>query len=85
MRVYDYNKENFKVCPVCGKTIDYHIDGFIRYKKENLWVCRDHTIKETELALGRTLTKKERETGLNTIRARTLLIYPTSDYKEVLC
>jgi hypothetical protein len=61
MKVYDHNKENHKVCPVCGKIIDYHIHGFIRYVKENLWLCRDHTIKETEQALGRLLTKKERE------------------------
>jgi hypothetical protein len=60
MKVYDHNKENYKVCPVCGKIIDYHIHGFIRYIKENIWICRDHTTRETEQALGRLLTKKER-------------------------
>ena len=57
---YDFEKENYKVCPVCGKTIDYHVDGFIHYEKENIWICRDHTTKETERALGRSLTKDEK-------------------------
>jgi uncharacterized C2H2 Zn-finger protein len=61
MKVYDHDKENYKACPVCGKIIDYHIHGFIRYTKENVWLCRDHTTNETEQALGRMLTKKERE------------------------
>ena len=57
---YDYNKENYKVCPVCGTTIDYHIHGFIHYWKENVWICRDHTTEETEEALGRKLTENEK-------------------------
>ncbi len=57
---YDYEKENNKKCPVCGKTINYHIDGFIRYKAENVWVHRDHTVEETEKALKRPLTDMEK-------------------------
>ena len=55
---YDYEKENYKNCPVCNKVIDYHICGFISYP-ENKWVCRDHTSKETSVSLGRELTEKE--------------------------
>lgn len=58
---YDYEKENYKICPVCKKVIDYHIHGFIHYEKENVWVCRDHTIAETTTALGKFLTKNEKK------------------------
>jgi hypothetical protein len=64
---YDYNKENFKKCLVCRKIIDYRVIGFIRYRKENVWICRDHTINETVVALGRMLTKKERNWIVHTI------------------
>ena|SRR5207302_10476787 len=57
---YDYNKENNKKCPVCGITIDYHVDGFIRYKAENIWIHREHTVEETEEALKRPLTAMEK-------------------------
>jgi len=43
---YDYEKENLKICPVCNKTIDYHIDGFYHDEVLNIWICRDHTLKE---------------------------------------
>lgn len=45
---YDYEKENYKTCPVCGKTIDYHVDGFYHDKVLNVWICRDHKLKEIE-------------------------------------
>src|SRR6266571_1093187 len=45
---YDYEKENYKKCPVCEKVIDYQVDGFIRYKDENVWIHREHTVEETE-------------------------------------
>ena len=57
---YDLEKENNKKCPVCMKTIDYHVDGFIHYEAENVWVHRDHTVEETEKALKRPLTEMER-------------------------
>lgn len=57
---YDYEKENNKKCPVCGKLIDYHVDGFIRYKDENVWIHRDHSVEETEKALKRPLTDREK-------------------------
>lgn len=57
---YDYEKENNKKCPVCGKIINYHIDGLIHYKAENVWVHRDHTAEEAEKALKRPLTEMER-------------------------
>jgi hypothetical protein len=56
---YDYEKENNKVCPVCKKTIDYHVDGFNRIKPENLWYCREHTAKEIQKTLKRHLTLSE--------------------------
>jgi len=43
---YDYEKENFKLCPVCGKTIDYHVDGFYHDQVLNIWICRDHKLEE---------------------------------------
>lgn len=46
MMNYNYEKENFKICPVCGKTIDYHIDGFYHDQVLNVWICRDHTLLE---------------------------------------
>ena len=39
---YDYEKENFKTCPVCQTTIDYHIHGFYHDEDTNEWICRDH-------------------------------------------
>lgn len=45
---YDYEKENHKTCPVCGKTIDYHVDGFYHDKVLNVWICRDHKLSEIE-------------------------------------
>ena len=30
---YDYEKENYKTCPVCKKVIDYHIHGFYPRQK----------------------------------------------------
>lgn len=57
---YDYNKENNKKCPVCGITIDYHVDGFIHYEEENIWIHREHTVEETEKALNRLLTAMEK-------------------------
>ena len=56
---YDYEKENFKVCPVCGVAIDYHVDGFNHIEPENLWYHRDHTSKGVQATLKRKLTKKE--------------------------
>ena len=43
---YDYNKENFKNCPVCPKVINYHIDGFYNDEILNKWICREHKLKE---------------------------------------
>jgi hypothetical protein len=43
---YSYSKENFKICPVCNKTIDYRIHGFYHDKVLNIWICRDHTLEE---------------------------------------
>lgn len=43
---YDYEKENNKVCPVCGHVIDYHVDGFMHDKVLNVWICRDHKGEE---------------------------------------
>jgi len=57
---YDLEKENYKKCPVCGKIIDYHINGFIHYEKENVWIHADHSASETEKALKRPLTGLER-------------------------
>ena len=57
---YDYEEENNKKCPVCGEIIDYHVDGFIHYEKENVWIHREHTAEETEKALNRPLTDHER-------------------------
>lgn len=58
----DYEKENNKKCPVCMKPVNYHFDGFISYFENGvcLWIHRDHTVKETEKALKRPLTKKEK-------------------------
>ncbi len=56
---YDYNKENLKVCPVCGKTIDYHVDGFNHIEPEDLWYHRDHSSNEVQATLKRKLSKKE--------------------------
>lgn len=41
---YDYNKENLKVCPICGHVIDYHIDGFYHDTILNVWICRRHEL-----------------------------------------
>ena len=57
---YDFEKENNKKCPVCEKIIDYHVDGFIHYEAENVWVHREHTVEETEKALTRPLTEMEK-------------------------
>jgi hypothetical protein len=57
---YDLEKENYKKCPVCGEIIDYHVDGFIHYKDENVWIHREHTVEETEKALNRPLTDMEK-------------------------
>src|SRR5689334_12492001 len=57
---HDWEKENYTPCPVCGKTIDYHTDGFISYADETIWVHGDHTAQETEKALNRPLTELER-------------------------
>lgn len=57
---YDLEKENNKKCPVCGKIIDYHIDGFIHYENENVWIHAGHTVEETEKALNRKLTEHEK-------------------------
>jgi hypothetical protein len=56
---YDYEKENYKICPVCGKTIDYHICGFNHINRENCWYCRDHKSEAVQKTLKRKLTKKE--------------------------
>src|SRR6516162_9976233 len=45
---YDYEKENNKTCPVCSRTIDYHVEGFISYEDGRVWIHRDHTVEETE-------------------------------------
>lgn len=57
---YDYEKENYKECPVCHVTIDYHVTGYIHYEAENIWVHRDHNIEETEKGLGRKLSEMEK-------------------------
>lgn len=57
---YDFNKENNKKCPVCGEIIDYHVDGFIHYEEENIWIHREHSVEETEEALNRPLTAMEK-------------------------
>ena len=57
---YDFNAENNKVCPVCKETIDYHVDGFVHYQGENIWIHGGHTADEAEEALGRRLTVYER-------------------------
>lgn len=46
MKNYDYEKENFKNCPVCSKTIDYHFDGFYHDQVLNVWICRDHKLED---------------------------------------
>src|SRR5690349_21631285 len=56
---YDLEKENNKKCPVCGEIVDYHVDGFIHYEAENVWVPREHTVEETEKALKRPLPDME--------------------------
>lgn len=45
-RNYDFEKENYKPCPVCGKVIDYHFDGFYYDSVLNVWICRDHPLAE---------------------------------------
>ena len=44
MTEYDYNSENYKTCPICDKTINYHVDGFYHEEHLNVWICRHHTI-----------------------------------------
>ena len=45
---YDYEKENFKKCPVCGNEIDYHTKGFYHDQVLNVWICRKHKLEEIE-------------------------------------
>jgi hypothetical protein len=49
---YDYEKENFKTCPVCLKVIDYHVDGFFHDKVLNIWICRDHSLADILKVIG---------------------------------
>ena len=48
-RRYDYEAENFKTCPVCQTTIDYHIHGFHHDQEKNEWICRDHVAEIREI------------------------------------
>ena len=45
---YDYEKENYKTCPVCEIEIDYHVAGFYHDTILNVWICRDHKLQEIE-------------------------------------
>jgi hypothetical protein len=49
---YDFEKENFKTCPVCLKVIDYHVDGFFHDKVLNIWICRDHSLADILKVIG---------------------------------
>ena len=39
---HNYNKENYKKCPICRKTIDYHTCGFYHDEIQNIWICACH-------------------------------------------
>ena len=48
---YDYEKENHKKCPICGKVIDYRTMGYYHDQIQNVWICCNHKLKEIQSKL----------------------------------